>query len=332
MDSQINLELQESNVKDIQTSGALFQAVQLLKLFPDGKTFADAEPRASASEIEADFRAVLLEFVQTHFDLPQTSSLVIKSQPNLAAHIDALWSLLERPASTPNPDSSLLALPEPYVVPGGRFQEMYYWDTYFSMLGIQIAGRKDLLLSLVKNFSSLIERYGHIPNGCRTYFLSRSQPPFLASMLELLESDSGRDTITPFLPALKREYVFFMETRAVKLPNGQTLNCYWDAKNTPREESYLEDVELMHTNPDHLTLGRELRAAAESGWDFSSRWFGKTGGLGSIRTTDFAPIDLNCLLYHLETQLSIWLEDDVYSQAAKIRKTTILEQDRKSVV
>ena len=165
MDSQINLELQESNVKDIQTSGALFQAVQLLKLFPDGKTFADAEPRASASEIEADFRAVLLEFVQTHFDLPQTSSLVIKSQPNLAAHIDALWSLLERPASTPNPDSSLIALPEAYIVPGGRFQEMYYWDTYFSMLGIQIAGRTDLLLSLVKNFSSLIERYGHIPNG-----------------------------------------------------------------------------------------------------------------------------------------------------------------------
>ena len=312
-------------MKDIQTSGGLFQAVQLLKLFPDSKTFADAEPRVSASEIEADFRKVVLEFVEKHFDLPQTSNLVIKPQPSLEAHIDALWSLLERPPVIPHPDSSLLALPEASVVPGGRFQEMYYWDTYFSMLGIQIAGRKDLLLSLVKNFSSLIEHFGHIPNGCRTYYLSRSHPPFLASMLELLESEFGRDAITPFLPALKHEYEFFMETRAVKLPSSETLNCYWDAKNAPREESYLEDVELMHANPNHLTLGRELRAAAESGWDFSSRWFGKTGGLGSIRTTDFAPIDLNCLLYHLETQLGIWLEDDVYSQAAQNRKTTILE-------
>jgi predicted transposase YbfD/YdcC len=201
---------------------------------------------------------------------------------------------------------------------------MYYWDTYFSMLGIQIAGRKDLLLALVKNFSSIIDRYGFIPNGCRTYYLSRSHPPLLVLMLEMLEQEFGTDTISPFLPALKREYEFFMTTRSVKLPNGASLNRYWDAKNTPREESYLEDVELIHVNPDHLTLGRELRAAAESGWDFSSRWFGNSG-LGSIHTTDFAPIDLNCILYHLEMQLGIWLEDTSYTQAAQTRKTTILE-------
>jgi alpha,alpha-trehalase len=312
-------------VKDIQTSGALFQAVQLLKLFPDSKTFADAEPRVSAEQIEAEFRTLLLEFVQNRFDLPQTSNLVIALQPSIEAHIDALWSLLERPATSPHPDSSLLALPETSVVPGGRFQEMYYWDTYFSMLGIQIAGRKDVLLSLVKNFASIIERYGFIPNGCRTYYLSRSQPPVLVLMLEMIEKEFGTDTITPFLPALKREYEFFITTRSVKLPNGASLNRYWDAKNAPREESYLEDIELIHANPDHLTLGRELRAAAESGWDFSSRWYGSTGELGSTHTTDFAAIDLNCILYHLEMQLGIWLQDDSYTQAAQIRKTTILE-------
>ncbi len=311
-------------MKDIQTSGALFQAVQLLKLFPDSKTFADAEPRASGAQIETEFRELLLEFVQSHFDLPQTSNLNIVPQPSLEAHIDALWSLLERPSVTPQPDSSLLALPEASVVPGGRFQEMYYWDTYFSMLGIQIAGRKDLLLALVKNFSSIIERYGFIPNGCRTYYLSRSHPPLLVLMLELLEQVFDRDAITPFLPALKREYEFFMTRRSVQLPNGASLNRYWDAKNAPREESYLEDVELIQQNPEHLTLGRELRAAAESGWDFSSRWFGASG-LGGIHTTDFAPIDLNCILYYLETQLGIWLEDETYTQSAQTRKTTILE-------
>ncbi len=324
MSVQVNLESGSEIVKDIQTSGALFQAVQLLKLFPDSKTFADAEPRVSADQIETEFRALLLEFVHSHFDLPQTSNLVIAPQPNLEAHIDALWSLLERPAVTPYPDSSLLALPETSVVPGGRFQEMYYWDTYFSMLGIQIAGRKDLLLSLVKNFSSIIDRYGFIPNGCRSYYLTRSQPPVFALMLEMIELEFGREAIKPFLPALKREYEFFMTRRSVKLPNGASLNRYWDAKNAPREESYLEDVELIHANPEHLTLGRELRAAAESGWDFSSRWFGNSG-LGSIRTTDFAPIDLNCILYHLEMQLGIWLQDDSYTQAADTRKTTILE-------
>jgi alpha,alpha-trehalase len=312
-------------MKNIQTDGALFQAVQLLKLLPDGKTFADAEPRVGATQIETEFRATLLEFVQSHFDLPQTSSLVVPNQPNLETHIDALWSLLERPAIDPRPDSSMLALPEAYVVPGGRFQEMYYWDTYFSMLGIRIAGRKDLLLSLVKNFASLIERFGYIPNGCRTYYLSRSQPPFFASMLELIELEFGRDAVKPFLPALKLEYQFFTDHRSVQLPNGAFLNRYSDAKNAPREESYLEDVELMQQNPDHFTLGRELRAAAESGWDFSSRWFGKAGGLGSIRTTDFAPIDLNCLLHQLETRLGVWLEDQSYTQAAQTRKNTILE-------
>jgi alpha,alpha-trehalase len=312
-------------VKDIQTSGALFQAVQLLKLFPDSKTFADAEPRVSAEQIEAEFRALLLEFVQNRFDLPETSNLVIAPQPNLEAHIDALWSLLERPATSPHPDSSLLVLPETSIVPGGRFQEMYYWDTYFSMLGIQIAGRKELLRSLVKNFSSIIDRYGFIPNGCRTYYLSRSQPPVLVLMLEMLQEEFGRDAITPFLPALKREYEFFMTTRSVKLPNGTSLNRHWDAKNAPREESYLEDVELIHQTPEHFTLGRELRAAAESGWDFSSRWYGANGELGSTHTTDFAAIDLNCILYHLEIQLGIWLQDDSYTQAAQSRKTTILE-------
>ena len=74
--------------------------------------------------------------------------------------------------------SSVLPLPYPYVVPGGRFRELYYWDSYFNMLGLEADGRHDLALNMLKDFAFEIDCYGHVPNGNRTYYLSRSQPPF----------------------------------------------------------------------------------------------------------------------------------------------------------
>jgi alpha,alpha-trehalase len=73
---------------------------------------------------------------------------------------------------------SLIPLPYPYIVPGGRFQEIYYWDSYFTMLGLSVSGRFDLIENMVDNFSFLIKTLGHIPNGNRSYYISRSQPPF----------------------------------------------------------------------------------------------------------------------------------------------------------
>ena len=90
----------------------------------------------------------------------------------------------------PTPRSSLLPLPYPYVVPGGRFNEIYYWDSYFTMLGLEESGRRNMALNMVRNFGGLIMRYGHIPNGNRTYYLSRSQPPLFAGMVELLADEA----------------------------------------------------------------------------------------------------------------------------------------------
>ena len=84
--------------------------------------------------------------------------------------------MLARVPDRADPRSSLLPLRYPYVVPGGRFNEIYYWDSYFTMLGLEAGGRHDMALNMVRNFVSLITRYGHIPNGNRTYYLSRSQP------------------------------------------------------------------------------------------------------------------------------------------------------------
>ena len=83
-------------------------------------------------------------------------------------HIDALWKVLERKPEDQRPHSSRLALPHRYVVPGGRFNEIYYWDSYFTMLGLEASGRHDLTVSMLDNFAWLIDQFGHIPNGNRT--------------------------------------------------------------------------------------------------------------------------------------------------------------------
>ena len=85
------------------------------------------------------------------------------------------------------------------------------------------------------------------------------------------------------------------------MPGGELLNRYWDENDTPRPESYREDVELSHqSRQDPEILFRHLRAGAESGWDYSSRWFKEKDSFASIHTTDIVPVDLNCLLFHLE--------------------------------
>jgi neutral trehalase len=92
--------------------------------------------------------------------------------------------------------SSLLPLPYPYIVPGGRFREIYYWDSYFTMLGLKESGEVGMIENMVKNFAYLIQTYGHIPNGNRTYYLGRSQPPFFTAMVNLLAEIKGDSALS----------------------------------------------------------------------------------------------------------------------------------------
>lgn len=161
----------------------------------------------------------------------------------------------------------------------------------------------------------LIERYGHIPNGNRTYYLSRSQPPVFALMVELFEEDGVRGA-KRYLDHLKMEYAFWMDgaeslllnrayRSAVRMPDGSLLNRYWDDRDTPRDESWIEDVETArHSGRPPNEVYRDLRAGAASGWDYSSRWLRDPSRLASIRTTQFIPIDLNAFLFKLESAIA----------------------------
>src|SRR3546814_2756102 len=121
-------------------------------------------------------RDQLMAFVGRHF----RSQNEVGAKPRLREHIKALWTILAKPPLAVVPGSSSLQLPNTFVVAGGRFNEMYYWDSYFTMLGLKADGEKPLIEAMLGNFMSLVERYGHVPNGTRSYYLTRSQPPFLS--------------------------------------------------------------------------------------------------------------------------------------------------------
>ncbi|HET9440076.1 MAG TPA: trehalase family glycosidase, partial [Longimicrobiales bacterium] len=140
-----------------------------------------------------------------------------------------------------------------------------------------------------------------------------------------------------YLDALEREHAFWMRgERLVTLPNGRTLNRYWDDRAEPRPESYRQDYTLAQTLPaaERADFYRNVRAAAESGWDFSSRWMRDTADLRSLETTALAPVDLNSLLYHAEQTIAALRafrkqHDDSlvaarFRDVARARRTTLL--------
>jgi alpha,alpha-trehalase len=303
--------------------GELFIAVQMARVFPDGKSFVDARPKASPALIRARFEAErdtagfsLADFVHAHFVLPSHD---VPAGPRLGIreHIRALWPLLVREHRDAADGDSLLALPRPYVVPGGRFRELYYWDSYFTMLGLVADGQRELAGHMLANFAHLIATCGFVPNSSRSYMLSRSQPPFFFRMVELLHADDPAAGFAAHLPSLQAEHAFWMDgeatlapgqahRRVVRTADGALLNRYWDDRCTPREESWREDVETAEASGrPREQVWRDLRAGAESGWDFSGRWCADPADIATIETTALAPVDLNALLAGLEGAIAL---------------------------
>ncbi|MEP7142786.1 MAG: alpha,alpha-trehalase TreF [Ferruginibacter sp.] len=310
--------------KEIYDLHPLFEAVQLNSVFEDGKTFVDCLPKFSLDEIEKKYLEHkdqqgfdLKIFVDSNFEMPPVygASYESKKEQPVEENIQQLWNVLTRmPVAE---ESSLINLPFTYIVPGGRFREIYYWDSYFTMLGLQQHNRVDLIESMINNFAFLLDTYGHIPNGNRRYYLSRSQPPFFALMVTLLAGIKKDDTrYLQYKNEMMQEYNFWQHGaadtnagegnyRVVKMPDGELLNRYYDNDPGPRQESYAEDVHISKTCKQPAEkIFTHLRAGAESGWDFSSRWFADENKISTIQTTDIIPVDLNCLLYSLELTIA----------------------------
>jgi alpha,alpha-trehalase len=140
----------------------------------------------------------------------------------------------------------LLYLPDKYVVPGGRFNEMYGWDSYFIIRGLLQAGRVELARGMIDNFFFEIEHYGAMLNANRTYYLTRSQPPFLSSMFVDVYQAMQKDGGQPDKAWLERAYAdldkdYGMWTRDPHLAGETGLSRYYDFGEGPPAEAVQDE-------------------------------------------------------------------------------------------
>ncbi|XP_078102031.1 trehalase isoform X3 [Sander vitreus] len=272
----------------------------------------------------------LQEFLSTYFEKPGTEfepwtppdwhdepkflgGIADGELRNWAGKIHNLWKSLGRKMVSGVKDHpelySQIYSPHPVVVPGGggRFRELYYWDSYWVINGLLLSEMTDTAHGMIQNFLYLVNRYGFIPNGGRIYYERRSQPPFLTLMVEsYYQATKDKEFLRAALPVLEQEYQFWMQNRSVAVEvNGaeHVLNRYHVQVGMPRPESYTDDLELAEglTDDRKEQLWMDLKAGAESGWDFTSRWYTDADGHnnGTLRetsTSQILPADLNALL------------------------------------
>ena len=327
---------------EIFCRGDLLHTVQMARIFNDSKTFVDMRLQKDEAVVLQAFRALsnltkeqVIKFVSDNFypvghDLEEWSPPDWKENPeiidrikdadlkNFASKLNGLWKKLGRKISDEarqNPKrSSLILVPNPFIVPGGRFREFYYWDSYWVVKGLLICGMKDTVKGMIDNFIQLVKTYGFVPNGGRIYYTNRSQPPFLIPIVHLYLNHTGdEDYVMSILNDLEREYEFWRQNRTVeiKMPSGgkYNLSIYAADMDMPRPESYYEDVHTAKEVPDNAkpALYQDIASAAESGWDFSTRWYNGTGSgkgsLSSMRTRQIVPTDLNSVLFYCEKLL-----------------------------
>ena len=255
--------------------GTLLHEIQTKRVFDDGKTFVDLTALKSHEAILREFDLFmadhhhqpltkdLLAFLRPRFDLNGAGSDLKAWRPGdwqplrklshlvkdplyqlFARRLHKLWQELGREidATVSAGNSSLIRVSEPFIVPGGRFREFYYWDTYWILLGlIGPSQMHETAKGMLHNFAELVQRYGKIPNGNRLYFLKRSQPPLFPKMVDLyMKSEAGTgDTIflRQMMPAMREEFDFWMKkrTHTITVRKKSYRIAYYDGDtDTPR--------------------------------------------------------------------------------------------------
>jgi alpha,alpha-trehalase len=370
-----------SNICTIFCTGIILHTVQLKGIYNDSKTFVDMPLKFSPSLVmenflklpnattkagpsDADVRNFLAEnFNSVGSDLVPYRFSDWKAEPPFldklkgihdniyfewAKAVHKIWLELGRESIDDVRDNpthhSLLYTPNPIVVPGGRFRESYYWDTYWIVKGLLVSDMLKTAQGVVENLLYFVDKYDHVPNGGRIYYLTRSQPPLLSEMVRvvyeaLLQQEQGEilgntpssmKFLEKAVPLLDKEYHFWKVNRSTTNSKFFPLSIYNANSKDPRPESYREDYVLakdINNKQEKDKLYQNLAAAAESGWDFSSRWFKDNNvGIASIDTTSIIPVDLNSYLfkfeinmYHFKLILKNEIESTKYLNLAKAR-------------
>lgn len=195
-------------------------------------------------------------------------------------------------------EGTLIGLPNPYNVPSitDHFQEMYYWDTYFLNRGLILNGHVEQAKNNVENMFYLIDKYGFMPNGNRTYYLHNSQPPFLSMMVyDIFSATNDKIWLKKAYDVLLKEYDFWINNR--RSPIGLTMYT-GNVKMAIDEGMYEGFLRRIGNRPPDITdekLSMQYVAICESGWDINPRF--------DFHIEDFIPVELNALMYAFETNM-----------------------------
>lgn len=281
--------------------------------------------------------------------------------------VHSYWELLARTTNTTSQCDGCVSSFIPFnqsrtfVVPGGRFRELYYWDTFFVIEGLITSQLQDVVKALLENFGDLIDRLGFIPNGNRLYYENRSQPPFFTIMIDkYIQAYNDTSVLQRFLPLLEREMSFWRNNRTIEFTSPFTnkthnITHYDVDTSAPRPESYLEDyMTVQYANESGLNLNDTGRAelysniasGAESGSDYSAARWAKRPTINLtdtipaqrfLNTAAQLPVDLNSILFACEQRLSAFYKingngttanstrANYWAQQAQARKEAVLD-------
>ncbi|XP_017881925.1 trehalase-like isoform X1 [Ceratina calcarata] len=324
---------------EVYCTGDLLKTVQLAEIFNDSKTFVDLyqvnDPQITLANFHNLMKSTqnnpsrnqIKQFVSENFesvnellnwtlpdwtDNPTVLSRILDSKyREWARHLNQIWKDLARkmnPNVKEHPERhSLIYVENGFIIPGGRFKEFYYWDSYWVIEGLLLSDMYQTAKGMIDNFVYMVERYGFIPNGGRIYYLMRSQPPLLHLMVSrYLEFTDDILYLRKIIPLLEKEFSFWQQEKTINVvKNGKTykMGHYVVNSTRPRPESYKEDYRLAQLLPEKSRdfFYNNIKAGAESGWDFSNRWCignNKTGMLSllNISTQYIIPVDLNAIL------------------------------------
>ena len=349
----------------VYCEGDVLRTVQMSGIYNDSKTFVDMPMRFDPEEVVAAFNAIpdptnvtaLQEFLDNNFfevgsDLYSSPPADLQVNPPFlnaiadpayrawASEINQLWGLLGKQVNASvaeNPQRhSFVPLNHPMIVPGGRFRESYYWDSWWILKGLLVCDMAESAMNVVNILLDEVSNFGFVPNGARIYYLDRSQPPVLSEMVLDLCAHLGWDSANTSVllqrayPLLETEYAWWMDPANGHVapplaslgdpesPLRFTLNQYHSNGTTPRPESYLEDV----TNGNTSGFWNNVRTGAETGWDFSSRWIAAPHlSVQGIATSEIVPVDLNAILYRYELNLAL-LQEAMSRQPLALVNTT----------
>ncbi|XP_014478595.1 PREDICTED: trehalase-like isoform X2 [Dinoponera quadriceps] len=327
---------------EIYCYGELLHTIQMAGLYKDSKYFVDMKMKRPSNETLTSFDTFMSslhnkpptkrqveQFVNETFELPgsefeEWDPTDWKAEPAFLRKIEdhdlrqfgyelnSIWKMLGRKMKEDVRINeqlySIIYVPNPVIVPGGRFREFYYWDSYWIVKGLLLSEMRTTVKGMLNNFVSIVDKIGFIPNGGRIYYKMRSQPPLLISMVhEYLKNTHDHEWLKQNLWLLEKEFDFWMTNRTVNVEKdgvNYTLARYYEESSGPRPESYKEDFltsQSFRTAEEKDNYYSELKTAAESGWDFSSRWFvhegTNKGNLTNLKTRSIIPVDLNTIIY-----------------------------------